>query len=194
MDGAKKMFRNYSKGNYTNKIKYNVSKKTPTKRNKKKQFKKALNSECFNRELEYIKTIEEHNQPINNIISLDNINYITSDHNEFYIRNLENNNTLKDNFGQDSKIHKIIYSSGKMIFSVAYTNQINGNNEKGIYYKLNLAMNINNQMQLFSCNINDNPNVILDINNIIITAWNNFIELFQLIKIIIIINYYKYLK
>ena len=179
MDGAKKMFKNYSKGNYTNKIKYNVSKKTPTKRNKKKQFKKALNSECFNRELEYIKTIEEHNQPINNIISLDNLNYITSDHNEFYIRNLENNNTLKDNFGQDSKIHKIIYSSGKMIFSVAYTNQINGNNEKGIYYKLNLAMNINNQMQLFSCNINDNPNVILDINNIIIIAGNNFIELFQ---------------
>ena len=180
MDGVKKMFKNYSKGNYyTNRIKYNISKKTPIKKNKKKQIKKPFNSEDFNREFEYIKTIEEHNQPINNIISLDNLNYITSDNNEFYIRTLENNNTLKDNFGKDSKIHKIIYSSGKIIFSVEYINQINGNNEKAIYYKLNLSMSINNQMKLFSCNINDNPNVILDINNIIITAGNNFIELFQ---------------
>ena len=180
MDGIKKMFKNYSKGNYyTNRIKYNISKKIQTKKNKKIQHKKAFNSEGFKGELEYIKTIEEHNQPINNIISLDNLNYITSDNNEFYLRTLENNNTLKDNFGKDSKIQEIIYSSGKIIFSVEYTNQINGNNEKGIYYKLNLAMSINNQMQLFSCNINDNPNVILDINNIIITAGNNFIELFQ---------------
>ena len=179
MDGVKKMFKNYSNGIYQKGFKPNFTKKTPIKKNRKKHIKNTINSEGFNGEFEYIKTIEEHNQPINNIIPLDNLNFITSDNNEFYIRTLENNETLKDNFGKDSKIHKIIYSSGKIIFSVEYKNQINGKDEKGISYKLSLAMSINNQMKLFSCNINNNPNEIFESDNIIIIADKNFIELFQ---------------
>ena len=132
MNGHKNMFKNYVEGKYPNKSKTNFKKINKNKKDRNKQAKKSFYSEAFNRIFEYIKTIEDHNQTINNIISLDNLNYITSDNNEFYIRTLKNKETLKDNFGKDSKILKIIYSSGKIIFSVEYANQINGNNEKRI--------------------------------------------------------------
>ena len=180
MNGVKKMFKNYSKGFYPNQNKYNFTKNKPNIKNENKQVQKPFNTENLNGKLKYIKTIEEHTQPINNIISLDNLKYLTSDNNEFYIRTLEENNeTLKDNFGKDSKINKIIYSSGKIIFSVEYFDKINGKDEKGISHKLNLAININNKLELFSCIINDNPNDILETNNIIITGGKNNLELFQ---------------
>ena len=130
MNGVKKMFKNYSKGFYPNQNKYNFTKNKPNIKNESKQVQKPFNTANLNGKLQYIKTIEEHTQPINNIISLDNLKYLTSDNNEFYIRTLENNENLKENFGKDSKINKIIYSSGKIIFSVEYFDKINGKMKK----------------------------------------------------------------
>ena len=179
MNGVKKMFKNYSKGFYPNQNKYNFTKNKPNIQNESKQVQKPFNTANLYGKLQYIKTIEEHTQPINNIISLDNLKYLTSDNNEFYIRTLENNENLKENFGKDSKINKIIYSSGKIIFSVEYFDKINGKDEKGISHKLNLAIYINNKIQLFSCIINDNPNEILESDNVIIIAGKSNLELFQ---------------
>ena len=179
MNGVKNMFKNYTKGKYSNSSKSDFTIKSKNKKHRNRLAKKTIHSMVSNDLFDFIKSIEDHNQPINNIISLDGLNFITSDNNEFYIRTLENNETLKDNFGKNSKIHKIIYSLGKIIFSVEYFNQINGNNEKGVYFKLNLAISMNNQIKLFSCNINNNPNIILESDNVIITAGKNFIELFQ---------------
>ena len=180
MNGVKKMFKNYSKGYYPNQYKYNFTKNNPNYKKDNKPIKKSFNTEILNGELQYIKTIEEHNQSINNIIYLENLKYITSDNNDFYIRTLEENNeTLKENFGNNAKIHKIIYSSGKIIFSVEYINEINGNEEKRISHKLHLAINTKNKIQLFSCIINDNPNEILESDNVIIIAGKSNLELFQ---------------
>ena len=174
------MFQNYSKGYYPNQYKYNFTKNNPNYKKDNKPIKKSFNTEILNGELQYIKTIEEHNQSINNIIYLDNLKYITSDNNDFYIRTLEENKeALKENFGNNAKIQKIIYSSGKIIFSVEYINEINGNEEKRISHKLHLAINTKNKIQLFSCIINDNLNEILESDNIIITAGKNNLELFQ---------------
>ena len=187
MNGYKKVFRKYKKGFYGNGNgnKYNIS-KDKSKQNYSSQ--KSITSHDFCGKLEYVKTLEDHNQGINNIIALDNSNYLTSDINEFYIRTLQETNTIyKENFGNNSQIKKIIYSSGKIIFSVEYYNQINGKDEKGISHKIHILVlndiknkiNNNNQIKLLSCNTNDNPIDILESDNIIITVGKNCIELFQ---------------
>ena len=180
MNGYKNVFKKYTQGYKSNQYKKNTSNNL----NKQKQNnfnQKSLISKNINDKLEYLKTIEEHKEPINNMISLDNSKYLTSDNNEFYIRSLdENNNKDKDNFGENSKIKKIIYSFEKIIFIVEYFNQNNGKEEKGIFHKVNVAINSNNKIDLYSCNTTDNPNDILESDNIIITVGKKSIELFQI--------------
>ena len=181
MNGYKKVFKKYSQGYKSNHYKKNTSINNLNKIDQKIYNQKSLISKTLNGKLEYLKTIEEHKEPINNMISLDNSKYLTSDNNDFYIRSLEeNNNKDKDNFGENSKIKKIIYSSEKIIFIVDYFNQNNGKEEKGISHKLNVAINYNNKIELYSCNTSDNPNDILESDNIIITVGKKFIELFQI--------------
>ena len=187
MNGYKKVFKNYTKGYYGNKNKFSKNQQN-SKQNDTNI--KSLTSQEFYHELEYVKTIDEHNSQINNIISLDNKIYLTSDNDKFYIRSLEEtNNIYKQNIENNAKIGKIIYSSGKIIFTAEYSNQINGKDKKEISHKIflmiiNNNININNminnnQIQMFSCTTNDNPIDILESDNVIITVGKNCIELFQ---------------
>ena len=188
MNGFKKVFKNYSKGYYGNNNKFS---KNQQMHKQNDTNIKDLTSQQFSRELEYVKTIDEHNTKINNIICLNNKIYLTSDSGKFYIRTLEEtSNIYNKNIENNAKIGKIIYSSGKIIFTAEYSNQINGKDEKGISHKIFLMIfnnnNINNnntinnnQIQIFSCITNDKPIDILESDNIIITVGKNCIELFQ---------------
>ena len=126
MNGYKKVFKKYTQGYKSNQFKHKTSKSSFYKQHKNISNQNSESSKSLIRKLEYYTTIEEHKESINNMIFLDNSKYLTSDKNEFFIRILEENNKDKDNFGENSKIKKIIYSSGKIIFIVEYTNLING--------------------------------------------------------------------
>ena len=173
MKGNKKICKNYLNGIcfYGNKCFY--SHDIPNKFNSDfNKNKKPKSSENDSGKLEYLNTIEEHNQNIDNIIALNDSNYLTSDINEFYIRTIGMNNSNKENFEKDSKINKVIYSSGKIIFAVE-NNNINGNNEKAKSYSLKMAIKINNQIQLVSTNIDKKPYDIYESGNVI---RNDFIQ------------------
>lgn len=64
MKGYNKMFQSYIKGFNKNQNKFN--------------FQKNLNGK-----MEYIKTVNEHTQTINNLVALNDSKYLTSDNNEF---------------------------------------------------------------------------------------------------------------
>lgn len=148
------------------------------KANKNKSKQNPLSYQKINDQLKYLKTIEQHNKPIENIIILDNMNYLTYDNNEFYITNLKEEKPKKENFGNNSIINKIIYSKGKIIFSVENNNQINRKDEKGITNKL-YVINANNNNNLSDINTNDKFIDIIEIENVIITFGRKYIELFQ---------------
>lgn len=182
MKGNKKICKNYLNGIcfYGNKCFY--SHDIPNKFNSDfNKNKKPKSSENDSGKLEYLNTIEEHNQNIDNIIALNDSNYLTSDINEFYIRTIGMNNSNKENFEKDSKINKVIYSSGKIIFAVE-NNNINGNNEKAKSYSLKMAIKINNQIQLVSTNIDKKPYDIYESGNVIIIVGQNFIELYKFVE------------
>ena len=113
------------------------------------------------------------------MISLDGSRYLSSDINEFFIRTIEDNKEIfKQNVGQNSIIKKVFYSTGKISLLLESTNQINGQKEKGIIYKVCIIINTNNEYKLYSCNTNDNPKDILEINSVIVTVGKHYIELF----------------
>ena len=182
MNGYKNVFKKYTKTYKSKQNKNNYSYNKNNQQNQNINNEKSLSSKNFKGKLKYVKTIEDHSEPINNMIYLENSNYLTSDNNEFYIRNFEdNNNNKKNNFGQNSKIKKIIYSSSKIVFLVVYTNQNNGQEEKGTFYKVNVSITSNNnQNQLYSCNTRDSPNDMLISDNVIVTVGKNLIEIFEL--------------
>ena len=175
MNGFKKTFKTYLNNNKNkNKNFYDKQKYNKTKQN-------PLTSQNKCDQLEYITTIEDHNQAINNILALNELNYVTSDSNEFYIRAIGNKEKIyKDTF-KNEKINKIIFSSEKLIFSVEYTNESNGinKNEKQLSYALKVATIINGQMKYFSCKINKKPIDFFESDNTIVIVGNNFIELYK---------------
>ena len=144
-----------------------------------------INNHRFTNEygqLEYIKTIEEHNKTINDIIALENMIYLTYDNNKYFIANANANEGQpcykEEELGNNAKINKIIYSSGKLIFSVEFTNEINGSDEKGIINKLYVITQNNN---IININTNDKPIDIIEIENAIITFGKKYIEAFRFI-------------
>jgi len=99
MNGFKKTFKTYLNNNQNkNKNFYDKQKYNKTKQN-------PLTSQNKCDQLEYITTIEDHNQAINNILALNELNYVTSDSNEFYIRAI----------GNKEKIIKILLRMKKLI-------------------------------------------------------------------------------
>ena len=175
MNGLKKTFKIYLNNNKNkNKNFYDKQKYNKTKQN-------PLASQNICDQLEYVTTIEDHNQAINNILVLNELNYVTSDSNEFYIRAIGNKEAIyKDTF-KNEKINKIIFSSEKLIFSVEYTNESNGinQNEKQVSYALKVATINNGQMKYFSCKTNNKPIDFFESDNAIVIVGNNIIELYR---------------
>ena len=68
--------------------------------------------------LEYLKSIENHQSNITNLVNMDNIKYISSDERSFHIRFSGINNEHGENIAQDYTIGKLIYSSNKLIMSI----------------------------------------------------------------------------
>ena len=68
--------------------------------------------------LEYLKSIENHQSNITNLVIMDNIKYISSDERSFHIRFSGINNEHGQNIAQDYTIGKLIYSSDKLIMSI----------------------------------------------------------------------------
>ena len=68
--------------------------------------------------LQYVKTISNHTNTINNLVNMDNTKYISSDCQIFYVRFSGNDDIYGQNIEQDYKIGKLIYSSNKVICAV----------------------------------------------------------------------------
>ncbi len=68
--------------------------------------------------LEHLKSIDNHQYPISNLVNMDNIKYISSDEKSFHIRFIGNNQEHGENIAQDYKIGKLIYSSNKVICAI----------------------------------------------------------------------------
>ena len=68
--------------------------------------------------LEYVKTIDNHNKEINNLLNMDDIKFISSDEQVFYIRNSGNDDNYGETIAQGYKIGKLIYSSDKVICAI----------------------------------------------------------------------------
>lgn len=145
-------------------------------------------------QLNFIKDLS-HNQIINNLIALNGLTYLSYDNDNFYIRTIGKNNIdYKEEF-KNTKIIKIIFSSGKLIVSLEHlleTNEKNINEintiEKKVSYEIKIGIVNNEQIQYFSCSTNNKPIDIFESDNTIILAGNNIIELFrfnnnQLLKI-----------
>ena len=174
------MIQSHTKGFYTNQNKFNFQKNNANKEKNNYYGQKALSSNDLKGKIQYIKTIDAHVQTINNLESLNDSRYLFSVNNEFYILSLkENQENYKENLGKNTKIKKIIYISGKIILSVEYYNEVNGNDDKSIPSKLYIITNINSDKKLYFCNTKDYANDILVSENVIITAGKNNIELFE---------------
>ena len=68
--------------------------------------------------LEHVKKIENHQKPINNLINMDDVKFISSDEKNFYIRFAGNDSNYEKTIADDFKIGKLIYSSEKVICAV----------------------------------------------------------------------------
>jgi hypothetical protein len=95
------------------------------------------------------------------------------------------NNSYNEEF-KNTIIKKIIFSSGKIILSlenILETNELNINNintyEKKVSYEIRIGIVNNGKIEYFSCLTNNKPIDIFESDNRIVTAGNNFIELFQ---------------
>ena len=65
--------------------------------------------------LQHVKTIKNHLNEINNLVIMDNTEFISSDIQTFYIRFSSNDTFFAKDINQDHKIGKLIYSSNKVI-------------------------------------------------------------------------------
>jgi hypothetical protein len=121
MKGCKNVFKNYINGN----------KKIFSNDNNRNQDIYFYDS--FEK-LKFLYTIQESEHPISDIISLNEMNYLILDKKDFYIRTLGlKNKSHKESFEDNSRINKIIFSSGKIILTLENT-RINVNNEKSQTY------------------------------------------------------------
>jgi hypothetical protein len=137
-------------------------------------------------ELDFVKRINDHSGNINNLIALNELNYLTSDSNKFCIRKIDDFNNSYNEGLKNTIIKRIIFSSGKIILSlenILETNELNINNintyEKKVSYEIRIGIVNNGKIEYFSCFTNNKPIDIFESDNRIVTAGNNFIELFQ---------------
>ena len=88
-----------------------------------------LNNKCDKKEnceyfhgycdrLQYVKTIGNHKNEINNLVNMDDTKFISSDFETFYIRFSGNDEYLGENIASEYKIGKLIYSTNKIIFGI----------------------------------------------------------------------------
>ena len=68
--------------------------------------------------LQYLKTIDNHTNEINNLVNMDDKKYISSDSQVFYVRFSGNDEIHGENISQEYKIGKLIYSSNKVIYAI----------------------------------------------------------------------------
>lgn len=68
--------------------------------------------------LQYVRTIDNHKNEINNLVNMDDTKYISSDFETFYIRFSGNNEYFGENISSEYKIGKLIYSPKKVIFGI----------------------------------------------------------------------------
>lgn len=68
--------------------------------------------------LQYVKTIDNHKNEINNLVNMGDSKYISSDFETFYIRFSGSNEYLGENINSEYKIGKLIYSNNKVIFGI----------------------------------------------------------------------------
>ena len=68
--------------------------------------------------LEHVKTLDNHNKEINNLLNMDDTKFISSDEKVFYVRSSENEGIHGETIAQDYKIGKLIYSSNKAICAI----------------------------------------------------------------------------
>ena len=134
-------------------------------------------------QLDYIAKIEGYYQDINNLIPLNDLNYLTSENNEFCIKTIgDNNDKYKKSF-KKSTIDKMFFSSGILIFSEQYTKEVKGGeqNETIITYsiKIGIANNNGNEIQYFSCDTHNRPHDFYFCDDVIISVGRNSIELFK---------------
>ena len=181
MKGNYKYFNNNNNNNnnnYNYKYKNNnyYQKNKLDKNNKKEKTIKFKNNQ---EELKHISTIiENNNQTISNIISWNEIDFITTYKNEYYFRTIgkESYNDKKA-FPENITIRKAIFSNNKIIILTEH-NDNNGNNDKLKIYYLIVMIKINHQIQPFSCKINNEPYDMIEDSNYIIISGDNIIDIF----------------
>ena len=85
---------------------------------------KCTNKACtyfhgYNDRLKHLKKINEHKNEINNFVKMDDTKFISSDCQDFYVRNIsENVKDYKETINQEYKIGKIIFSSNNVICAI----------------------------------------------------------------------------
>ena len=68
--------------------------------------------------LNFVKRLEDHNLAINNLIALNELNYLTTENDKLCIRKIGDYiNNYKEEF-KNTKILKVIFSSGKLVVSL----------------------------------------------------------------------------
>ena len=68
--------------------------------------------------LQYVKTIGNHQNEINNLVNMDEIKFISSDNSTFYVRFSGNDQFHRENINEDFKFGKLIFSSNKVICAI----------------------------------------------------------------------------
>ena len=68
--------------------------------------------------LKHIKTISNHKNEINHLLTMDNTKYISSDNKSFYIRISGNDEVYEEKVPEGYNIRKIIYSSNNVICAI----------------------------------------------------------------------------
>ena len=169
-------FRNFNNNNFKYSYNNNYQKKKFDKDYKKETFIKFKNKE---EKLKLISTIiENNNQIISNLIPWSEATFFTTYKNEYCFRAIgQETNTEKGNFPENIMIRKAIFSNNKIIM-LTENNDVNGNNDKlSVYYLIVMTKN-NNQIQSFSCKINNEPYDMIEDSNYIIISGNNKIYIF----------------
>jgi hypothetical protein len=88
-----------------------------------------LNNKCDKKEkceyfhgycdrLQYVKTIGNHKNEINNLVNMYETKFISSDFETFYMIDSGTNQFQGENITQEYKIGKLIYSNNKIIFGI----------------------------------------------------------------------------
>lgn len=96
--------------------------------NQQKACKFFLENKCTNDKchffhgycdrLQHVKTIKDHLNEINNLVNMDNVKFISSDKQSFYVRYSRNDDSHKQTISQEYKIGKLTFSSNKVICGI----------------------------------------------------------------------------